>query len=228
MSDGATKRVIVTGATGMVGGEALRMALDDPRVGEVTSVGRRPTGIEHAKLTEVEHADFSDFAVIEDVFDDQDVALYCLGAYTGAVSDALFEKITVDFTVAFARALRARSPGAAFCFLSGQGADRTGKSRMAFARHKGAAENALLELGFARVHSFRPGYIYPVEKREEPNAMYRVMRAVYPVLGPLLPNAGVPSTELARAMVEAGLDATVALDDPILENRDIRALFARV
>ena len=79
------------------------------------------------------------------------------------------------------------------------------KSRMAFARYKGAAEKVLLKIGFPRVHIFRPGYIYPVTPRKEPNFSYRISRFLYPVLRRVYPNIGIPSENLARAMVHTGL-----------------------
>jgi uncharacterized protein YbjT (DUF2867 family) len=190
----------------------------------VTVIGRRSVAVDHPKLREVLHDDFSDFAAVADAFADHTVALFCVGAYTGAVSDEAFRRVTVDYTVAFARALHARSPGAAFCFLSGQGADPTERSRMSFARYKGAAEKALLALGFPRVHIFRPGYIYPPTPRDEPNFGYRMMRGLYPVLRSVYPNVGVPADDLARVMVEAGLNGTPGHAGPILENAAIRAL----
>ncbi len=222
------KSVILGGATGMVGGHALALCCQCPEIGAITSVGRRTTATPHPKLREVLHDDFTNFDPVASAFAGQDVALYCVGAYTGTVPDEQFRSITVDATLAFARTLRTHSPGAAFCFLSGQGADPTGKSRMAFARYKGEAERALLEMGFARVHIFRPGYIYPVTPRQEPNRSYRVMRAIYPVLRRVAPNLSVTSHDLARAMVHAGLHGTGSHLAPVLENADIRALAAAV
>ena len=144
-------RVVITGATGMVGGCALRICLENSDVSQVTVMGRSRTGINHTRLREVVVEDFTDYSALEDMLENQEVALYCLGAYTGAVPDALFREITVDYTVAFAEALHRASPQSAFCFLSGQGADQTEQSRMAFARYKGAAEKALLDMGFPRV-----------------------------------------------------------------------------
>ncbi|MCP4654398.1 MAG: hypothetical protein GY856_03155 [bacterium] len=208
----------------MIGGIALREMLLSPDVARVTVVGRRATGRSDPKLREILHQDFTDYGEITEAFENQDVALFCLGAYTGAVPDDELRRVTVDTTKAFAQALRARSPQAVFCFLSGQGADPTGRSRIAFARYKGAAENALVELGFPRVHIFRPGYIYPVEPRREPNVSYRIVRALYPVLRRVYPNLGIASDDLARAMVHAGLHGTGSHEVPVLENRDIRAL----
>ena len=218
------KRVIITGATGMVGGCVLRNCLENPDVSLVTVLGRSHTGINHPKLREVVVEDFTDYSALEKSLESQDAALFCLGAYTGAVPDDLFREITVDYTVGFARALHKASPEAAFCFLSGQGADQTEKSRMSFARYKGAAEKALLELGFSRLHIFRPGYIYPVTPRKEPNLMYTISRFLYPLLRRLYPNIGISSVDLARAMVHAGLNGTGENDNPILENKDIRSM----
>src|SRR6202035_5965326 len=104
-----------------------------------------------------------------------DAAIFCLGTYTGAVSDADLRRVTVDYTTEFARVLRASSPNATFTFLSGSGADPTGRSRMAFARYKGEAEKALSAAGFPHVYIFRPAYIYPVQPRKEPNFSYRLL-----------------------------------------------------
>ncbi len=218
------KRVIITGATGMVGGCALSICLEHPEVSRITAMGRRPTGIHWEKLREAVVDDFTDYSLSETALEGQDAALFCLGVYTGAVPDDLFREITVDYTISFAKALYKASPQAAFCLLSGQGADQSEKSRVAFARYKGAAENALLDIGFPRVHIFRPGYIYPVAPRQEPNFFYRIFRPLYPVLRSVYPNIGISSVDLARAMVHAGLFGTGKKENPILENRDIREL----
>ena len=190
----------------------------------VTVIGRSRTGINDAGLREVVVDDFTDYSALTDVLGNQDVALYCLGVYTGAVPDDLFRQITVDYTLAFARALQRASPQAGYCFLSGQGADQTGKSHMAFARYKGEAEKTLLEIGFPRVHIFRPGYIYPVTPRKEPNLVYTITRFLYPLLRRLYPNIGISTEGLAAAMVHAGLYGTGENENPVLENKDIRFL----
>src|SRR5579864_6035246 len=161
------KRLVIIGASGMVGGYALRYALDHPAAGRVMAIGRRKLGIAHPKLDEVLHRDFADCSALAETLSGQDAAIFCLGTYTGVVPDAELRRITVDYTVEFARVLRSSSPNAAFSFLSGNGADPTGRSRLAFARYKGQAEKALLAAGFPRVYLFRPAYIYPVEPRRE-------------------------------------------------------------
>ena len=177
----AMKRVVVVGASGMVGGYALRYLLEDPAVGGVTSIGRRSLGVSHPKLTQILHSDFADCSPLADALTGHDAAVYCLGTYTGAVPDEELRRITVDYTVEFARVRRTSSPNATFAFLSGSGADPTGRSRMAFARYKGEAEKALSAAGFPHVYIFRPAYIYPVQPRREPNLSYRLLRAIYPV-----------------------------------------------
>jgi uncharacterized protein YbjT (DUF2867 family) len=218
------KRVVTIGASGMVGGYALRYALENSAVKNVTSIGRKKFSISHPKLTEVLHPDFADCSALADVLSDQDAAVFCLGTYTGSVSDADLRRTTVDYTVEFARVLHASSPGASFSFLSGNGADPTGKSRIPFARYKGWAENALLAAGFPHVYIFRPAYIYPVEPRKEPNFSYRLLRGVYPVFRLLFPNQMIRADDLARVMVDAGVSGTGQRVKPVFENRDIRAL----
>jgi uncharacterized protein YbjT (DUF2867 family) len=140
------------------------------------------------------------------------------------VSDAELRTITAGYTIEFARVLRNSSPKAAFSFLSGNGADPTGRSRLAFARYKGEAEKALLAAGFPRVYLFRPAYIYPVQPRKEPNFSYRLIRAVYPVFRLLFPNQVVRADDLAWAMVNVVLRETQEHQGLVFENRDIRAM----
>lgn len=188
------------------------------------SIGRRKIGISHPKLTEVLRPDFSDCTALAKVLLGQDAAVFCLGVYTGRVSDAELRTITANYTIEFARVLRTSSPGAAFSFLSGAGADQTGRSRVPFARYKGEAEKALLAAGFPHVYLFRPAYIYPVEPRKEPNLSYRLLRAVYPILRLLFPNQVIRSDDLARAMVDVAVRGSVQPQGPVFENRDIRAI----
>jgi uncharacterized protein YbjT (DUF2867 family) len=218
------ERLVIAGATGMVGGYALRYALENPAVARVTAIGRRKLGISHPKLKEVLHQDFADCSALAETLSGQDAAIFCLGTYTGSVPDAELRTITVDYTVEFARVLRSSSPDAAFSFLSGNGADPTGRSRIPFARYKGEAEKALLATGFPRVYIFRPAYIYPVEPRKEPNFSYRLLRAIYPAFRVLFPNQMIRADDLARAMVDVAVRGTEKRRCLVFENRDIRAM----
>ncbi|KAK2960847.1 putative NAD-dependent epimerase/dehydratase family protein [Blattamonas nauphoetae] len=157
----------------------------------------------------------------EYLFQNIDAAFFCIGAYTGTIPDEEFRRVTVDFAVAFASALRENSPNATLCLLSGNGADSTGKSSMAFAKYKGQAENQISALQLGHFYSFRPSYIYPVTKRKEPTATYSFTRAIYPVLKLFGKNVTIKSTELAKAMFIAGMNGA---PKEILENADILAL----
>jgi uncharacterized protein YbjT (DUF2867 family) len=219
-----TKRLVIVGATGMVGGYALRYALEDPAVEAVTSIGRKKLGISHPKLKEVLHPGFADCSALAAPLTGQNAAVFCLGTYTGVVTEAQLRTITVDYTVEFARVFRGSSPDATFSFLSGNGADPTGRSRLPYARAKGEAEKALLAAGFPHAYIFRPAYIYPVEPRKEPSFSYRLLRGIYPAFRVLFPNMVVRADDLARVMVDAALGGTAGRVGPIFENRDIRAM----
>ena len=218
------KRLVIVGATGMVGGYALRYALKHPRVKFATAIARRKLDLSHPKLNQVVHQNFADCSALREVVSSHDAAIFCLGAYTGAVTDVELRTITVDYTVEFARVLHVSSPGAAFSFLSGSGADPSGRSRIPFARYKGEAENALLAAGFPHVYIFRPAYIYPVEPRKEPNFSYRLLRAIYPAFRVLFPNQVIRADDLARAMVDVVVQKTPGRESQVFENRDIRAM----
>lgn len=216
-------KILIAGASGMIGGLILDQCLESEEVGEVVSLVRKPSTQGHPKLTEVVVPDFTDYTELQQYFKDVKAAFFCVGVYTGTVPDDEFKKITVDYAVAFAVALYHNSPDVNLCFLSGAGADRDGKSRMSFARYKGMAENSILELGLREVHFFRPGYIYPVTKRKEPNMMYRFMRMLYPVLKPFFKSTSVASTDLARAMYITAMSGN---QPETLENKDILAVVA--
>lgn len=216
------KNILICGTNGMIGRSILDLCLEREDINMVTSITRKPLGFSHPRLTEVIHTDFLDYAAIEHAFKNQDTCFYCIGVYTGQVSVDEFRKITVDYTIAFATMAKKQNPGIRFCFLSGNGADLTEKSKLMFARDKGAAENGLLNLRFQYLNIFRPGYIYPEKPRREPNLPYRVFRVLYkPILSKVYPNIGLSSGQLAKAMVTIGLFGG---DKVFYENRDIKEI----
>lgn len=216
-------KILLTGATGMVGGIIQELALKDERVTQVVSLVRKPSGTAHPKLRELIHKDFADFQSVRTEFKEAHAGYFCIGVYTGAVPDAQFKVITYDYAAAFSDMLKAESPNANMCLLSGAGADQKEKSRISFAKYKGMAENHMIRNAHATTMLFRPGYIYPVKKRKEPNFSYTVFRALYPILGPLMGrNNSIKSTELAEAILDAGLKGNTKV---VWENRDIRDYF---
>ncbi len=212
--------ILLTGASGMIGSLVLEHCLASDSVDQVFSFVRRASGDSHAKLVEVTKHDFHDWDELDDL-PTIDAAIFCLGAYTGAVSTAEFKEITVDYPVSLGSKLQELNPDAKFLLLSGQGADRKGINPMSFARFKGMAENRLSELGFKQFNAFRPAYIYPVAEREEPNLSYVISRRLYPVLKHLGPRVSITSEALAEAIF---LCAISEEKQEIFENADILKL----
>jgi nucleoside-diphosphate-sugar epimerase len=214
------KNILLTGTNGMIGGLVLQECLNSPEVRKVISITRKPLGISHPKLTEIIHNNFLDYTAVESQFKNIDVCFYCIGVYTGQVPTQEFKKITVDFTKAFCETLKRNSPQTSICFLSGQGADGSEKSKVLFAREKGIAENFILSLQFQHTYIFRPGYIYPVTPRIEPNMAYKIMRLLYKPVSAIYPNIGVTSVQLAHKIFTTGLRGG---DRIIYENKFIRS-----
>lgn len=212
------KNVLIVGATGMIGSLIFEYCLESPEITSITSLVRRPTGVTHEILHEIVIDDFLQLDEESEFLSGVDIVYYCLGVYTGAVDREKFYTITVEYPETLAKLLIAKSPGLRFCLLSGAGADRSEKSRMMFAKDKGIIENRLSQMGFAAFHTFRPGYIYPVTPRSEPNFSYRLMRLLYPLIQLFGKGASIKSTELAEAMFRVGL---MGCNLEILENKDI-------
>jgi|SRR5215207_3838151 len=217
-------KVIVFGATGMVGQGVLRECLLDPDVERVLVVGRTPTGIQHAKLREVIHADFADFSAIEGEFAGYDACFFCLGVSSVGLKPEEYQRITYDYTLAAARPLARLNPELTFVYVSGQGTDSSEQGRSRWARVKGRTENALLALPF-HAYAFRPGYIQPLHgvssKTRLYSALYRAIAPLYPLLKRLLPGSVTTTEQLGRAMIAVARSGAPAR---VLASRDINAL----
>lgn len=216
-------RVIIFGATGMVGQGALQECLRDPDVERVVSVVRAPSGKQHQKLREIVHQDFLDLRPVESELTGLDACLYCLGvASTGMTEDA-YSRVTYEFTLAAAKTLLRLNPGMTFVFVSGTGADSTERGKVMWARVKGKTENALLAMPFRSVYVFRPAMIQPLDGIESKTANYRIM---YKLLAPFLsvarsfwPHYITTTQELGCALLAAANHGT---DKRIVEARHIK------
>ena len=217
------KRVLILGANGMTGDLILKKCLASKEVSNVIAITRKELSIQHSKLQNVLHTNFLNVEVIETAFENIDICYYCLGVYTGAVPNDLFFEITVDYTKVIVNKLKQKSPAACFIFLSGMGADLTEKSKMPFAKAKGIAENYLLKHNLDKLVIFRPGYIYPIVKRKEPNFFYTLSRWLYTILKFIYPNIGLSSEQLANSMFKAGFEPTPMI---IFENKTIKEFIA--
>lgn len=212
--------ILLTGATGMVGKGVLLEALDHPEVTSVLSIGRRPCGVEHAKLSEVTLDDFEDYAPIADRLAGIDACLWCLGISSVGILDTDYDRITYDYTMAAARALHTQNREARFCYVSGAGTDGSERGRIRWARVKGKTENDLKKIGLRSVTLFRPGLIRPM-RGIVPND--RLQRIIYTLLSPTLPllqkmNLTTSTVALGRAMISAGMGR---VQEEVLGNREI-------
>lgn len=215
-------KVILFGATGMVGQGVLRECLLDPDVEEVLSIGRSATGQRHPKLRELVHSDFLDFTAIESQLSGFDACFFCLGVSSAGMKEADYRRVTYAYPIAAARVLSRLNPGMTFVYISGMGTDSSEKGRTMWARVKGEAENALLRMPFKAAYMFRPAVIVPMHGIKSRTALYRVP---YMLLGPVLPllKAAFPryvtTTEvLGRAMIKA---ARQGAPKAVLESSDI-------
>jgi len=218
-------KVVIFGATGMVGRGVLRECLLDSDVARVLTVGRRATGQRHEKLKEIVHENLLDLSAVEGELGGFDACFYCLGVSSAGMNEADYTRVTYDVTMAVAETLVRRRPGMAFVFVSGAGTDSTGRGRSMWARVKGRTENALLELPFKSAWMFRPAFIQPLHGIVSRTPAYRIL---YAVMGPLYPvwKALFPAWVTTTERVGKAMLAVVRRGAPkaVLENGDINAL----
>jgi uncharacterized protein YbjT (DUF2867 family) len=218
-------KVLLFGATGMVGQGVLRECLLDPGVEGVTAVGRNPTGVAHPKLRDLVHSDLFDLSPIERELAGFDACFYCLGVSSVGLTEAAYCRVTRDLTVTVAETLVRLNPGMTFVFVSGAGSDSTEHGRTMWARVKGEAENVVLRLPFKAACVFRPGLIIPLHGIESKTALYRIpyaiARPLLPLLERLLPDYVTTTEKIGRAMVRVAREGR---PKPILETADINAL----
>lgn len=226
--DGKSMKIILFGASGMVGQGVLRECLLDPDVDGVLSILRSKTDQRHVKLREIEHRDFTDFSAIRQDLIGYDACFYCLGVSSAGMSEADYSRVTYDFTLAAAEVLASANPAMTFVFVSGGGTDSTEKGNVMWARVKGKTENALLRLHFKSAIMFRPGFIQPLHGAKSRTTSYRIL---YTLLAPLVPvlRAAFPkhilTTEsVGQAMLNA---AKYGAPKSILEAPDIHELGKR-
>jgi uncharacterized protein YbjT (DUF2867 family) len=217
-------KVLIFGATGMVGQGVLRECLADPSVTRVLTVGRAATGLANPKLEELVHSDLADLVPVEQRLSGFDACFFPLGVSSSGMREAEYERITYTLTLAVADALSRLNPGMTFIYVSGAGTDSTEKGRVLWARVKGRTENALLRLPL-RAYMFRPGVIQPQDGIRSKTPSYRLFYSVaaplLPLLRRLLPNQILTTREIGQAMLAV---AKHGYPKPILETRDIRAV----
>jgi uncharacterized protein YbjT (DUF2867 family) len=214
-------RVILFGATGMVGAGVLIECLADPSVTSVLSISRRATGSAHPKLRELIRSDFFSFEDVAGELAGYDACFFCLGVSSIGMAEEQYHRLTYDITVAAAEVLARRNPGMKFCFVSGENTDSSERGPRMWARVKGKTENRLLAMPLD-AFMFRPGYIHPMKGVRSPIASYRAFHAVavplYPLLRHVMAKHMTTTENVGRAMIHV---ARSGYPKRHLENPDI-------
>ena len=218
-------KVILFGATGMVGQGVLRECLIDPGVTSVLSVGRSPTGQQHAKLREIVHGDFTDFSAIESELSGYDACFFCLGVSSLGMDAERYRHLTYDITMAAATTLVKLNPQMVFTYVTGRSTDSTEQGSQMWARVKGKTENDLLKLPFRAAYMFRPAGIQPLHgvrsKTGWVNAIYVMTAPLLSWLTRVAPGHMTTSEKLGRAMINVARDG---YPKAVLESEDINAI----
>ena len=222
-------KVVIFGATGMVGKGVLLECLEDARVEYVLLVSRHPVDVSHPKIREIVHSDFADFGSVQAQLIDLDACFYCLGVTAVGLGESQYHQLTYVLTLAAATALASMSAGRlTFCYVSGKGTDSTEHGRTMWARVKGKTENALLRLPFKAAFMFRPGYIQPLRgirsKTRWYQVLYDVLGPFYPILRRLFPGYVTTTENIGRAMIHVAADGYAKR---ILSSADINQLSGR-
>jgi uncharacterized protein YbjT (DUF2867 family) len=203
---GHAMRVLLFGATGMIGQGVLRECLLATDVHDVLSIVRGPTGRHDPTLRELTHLDFLDFSAIDSELSGFDACFFCLGVSSAGMSEARYTRVTYDITMAAARTVATRSPDVTFVYVSGMGADSSERGRIMWARVKGRTENALLRLPVKAAYMFRPGAVVPMHGVKSKTRIYRWLytaaEPLLPLLQAWLPRYVTTTEQVGRAMLE--------------------------
>jgi uncharacterized protein YbjT (DUF2867 family) len=224
-ADRPAMKVILFGATGMVGQGVLRECLLDADVETVLAIGRSPTGQRHAKLREIVHGDFLNYSAIEAELTGYDACFFCLGVSSVGMNEERYRHLTYDITLAAARTLARLNPQMVFVYVTGRGTDSTEKGGLMWARVKGKTENDLLKLPFKAAYMFRPAGIQPLHgirsKTGWVQAIYVGAAPLLSLLNRVAPNYMTTTEQVGRAMIRVARDG---FPRPVLESEDINGL----
>jgi uncharacterized protein YbjT (DUF2867 family) len=217
----AKLKVIITGATGMVGEGVLLECLEHPAIEQVLMVNRRPYSAKHPKLKECLVPDFMNLEGFNNQLTGYDACFYCAGVSSAGMSEKEYSHIIYDITTNFAQTLASLNPKMIFVYVSGSLTDSSEKGRVMWARVKGKTENALMRLGFQKVYNFRPGFMRPTPGQHNIKSYYKVIGWMYPLVRVLLPNQVSTMSDVGLAMINCVLKG---YPKQVLEIRDINSL----
>ena len=217
-------KVILFGATGMVGQGVLRECLLSPDVQMVQTIGRSATDREHPKLREIVRQDLFDYSDMETALTDFDACFFCLGVSSAGMKEEDYERVTYGITLAAAKTLAPLNPEMTFIYVSGMGTDSAEQGRVMWARVKGKTENALLRLPFKAVYLFRPAFIQPQHGIKSKTKLYRMMYTLsaplFPLLNVIFPNYLTTTEKMGRAMINVAMRG---YPKKVLEAQDINS-----
>lgn len=219
----APMRVIITGASGMVGEGVLHECLNSNAVKEVLVLGRKSCAVTHPKLKEVLHGNFHDLSPVADQLKDYDACFFCAGVSSVGKKEEEFYYLTYKLTMHVAETLAKQNSNMTFCYISGAGTDSSEKGRLMWARVKGKTENDLMKLPFAQVYNFRPGIIESAPGMKNTIKLYNYFKWLIPIIKLISKNGVVSLAEIGKAMINA---ATIGYNKQILEVKDIKELAA--
>ncbi|MEP0368409.1 MAG: NAD-dependent epimerase/dehydratase family protein [Cyclobacteriaceae bacterium] len=215
-------KVIITGASGMVGRGVLLECLDHDQVDQVLSIGRSEIAIDHPKLKQIIHKDFSDFSSIESELAGYDAAYLCMGISAAGLSEEEYARITHEYTLALAISMLKHNENMTVTYVSGEGTDSSENGRIMWARVKGKTENDLMNLGFKDAYMFRPGAIIPLRGIKSKTKLYQFFYDYFMwllrLMKKLSPNSIVNTTQLGLAMINVSLNS---FEKKILRPADI-------
>ncbi len=199
-------KVIITGATGMVGKGVLLECLDNASIDAVLVVNRKSVNVSDPKLKEIIHADFFDLDPIREQLAGYDACFFCLGISSFRQSEEVYTRITYDLTLHFAGEVLSSNPDMTFIYVSGTGTDSTEQGKSMWARVKGKTENDILKLGFKDAYAFRPAYIKPEANAPSSTPIYRILLStlgfLHPIIKLIIPKYTTTTSQIGKAMIE--------------------------
>jgi uncharacterized protein YbjT (DUF2867 family) len=217
-------KVLIFGATGMVGQGVLRECLLAPDVELTQTVGRTVTGLPHPRLREIQHTDLWQYESIKGDLEGFDACFFCLGVASRGMTEDEYKRMTHGITIAAADILARLNPRMTFNYVSGTGTDSSEKGKIMWARVKGKTENDIFKMPFAAAYMFRPGVIQPLDGIRSKTKMYRVFyklsKPILPLLRSAFPNHVLTTKQIGQSMLNV---ARHGYPRPILESKDIRA-----
>lgn len=206
----------------MVGKGVLLECLDHPEVEKALIIGRSKLDLEHPKLEQIIHADFSDFSSIKSELSGYDACYLCMGVSAAGLKEEDYHKMTYDYTLGLARILAELNPNMTCTYVSGVGTDSSEMGRIMWARVKGKTENHLLNLGFKQAYMFRPGAIIPLRGIKSRTRLYQFFYDYFmwfiKLMKVFTPSSIVNTTQIGLSMINVTKDG---FKKTVLDPKDI-------